>query len=153
NRSSNSGSGRSLSGSVVDRANRRASWLSGEGDTAASAASGRASPLVRDGRSPGTRVFGGDRSCRDSCGGVRARPRPDTLVTVPARAVPPRTGGATMAELSLGECKWRMVRRVLRAKRFRFEDCRNGTRRDDRDFEWLLENGFFTAVGDGWHEM
>jgi len=58
-----------------------------------------------------------------------------------------------MAELSLGECKWRMLRRVLRAKRFRFEDCRNGTRRDDRDFEWLLENGFFTAVGAGWHEM
>ena len=57
-----------------------------------------------------------------------------------------------MALLSLGESKWRMVRRVLKKKRFRFEDARNMTRFDRDYFDWLVGNGFFTGVGDGWYE-
>ncbi len=58
-----------------------------------------------------------------------------------------------MAQLSLGECRWRMVRRVLRKKRFRYEDCRNMTRHDEQHFDWLVENGFFVAAGEGWYEL
>jgi hypothetical protein len=58
-----------------------------------------------------------------------------------------------MAQLSLGEVRWRMVRRALKKKRFRFEDCRNQRRQDLRDFEWLVENGIFSAVADGLYEM
>lgn len=54
-----------------------------------------------------------------------------------------------MAQLSLGESKWRMVRRVLRKKKFRFEDVRNMTRHDKAHFEWLLGNGFFEPAGEG----
>jgi hypothetical protein len=58
-----------------------------------------------------------------------------------------------MAQLSLGESKWRMLRRALKSKRFRFEDCRNQTRHDQRDFDWLVENGMFVDVGEGRYEM
>lgn len=58
-----------------------------------------------------------------------------------------------MAQLSLGECKWRMVRMVLKKKRFRFEDARNQTRHDQMHFDWLVENGLFVAVGDDWYEL
>lgn len=58
-----------------------------------------------------------------------------------------------MAQLSLGECKWRMVRMVLKKKRFRFEDARNQTRHDKMHFDWLLENGLFVAVGDNSYEL
>ncbi|MBN9520825.1 hypothetical protein J0H58_20280 [bacterium] len=54
-----------------------------------------------------------------------------------------------MAQLSLGEGKWRMLRRVLKKKRFRYTDCRNMTRLDQAHFDWLVENGFFAQVGDG----
>jgi len=57
-----------------------------------------------------------------------------------------------MAELFLSENLWRMLRRVYRKKRFRFEDARNMTRQDQKQFDWLVEHGFFTAIGDGWFE-
>jgi hypothetical protein len=52
-----------------------------------------------------------------------------------------------VAQLSLGESKWRMVRRVLKKKRFAFADARNMTRHDQAHFDWLTEKGFFVAVG------
>ena len=59
-----------------------------------------------------------------------------------------------MAQLSLGECKWRMVRMVLKKKRFRFEDARNQTRHDQMHFDWLVANGLFVSLGDdGWFEL
>jgi hypothetical protein len=59
-----------------------------------------------------------------------------------------------MAQLSLGEGKWRMLRRGLgTGKRFRFTDCRNGTRHDKDHFDWLLVQGFFVDAGDGWYEV
>lgn len=58
-----------------------------------------------------------------------------------------------MAQLSLSECKWRMIRRVLKKKRFRFEDARNGTRHDQDQFDWLVEAGFVVAVGDDTYEL
>jgi hypothetical protein len=58
-----------------------------------------------------------------------------------------------MAQLSLGEGKWRMVRRVYRKPRFRFEDARNWTRLDTAHFEWLVGNGFFGDLGGGWYKV
>jgi len=58
-----------------------------------------------------------------------------------------------MAQISLGESRWRMLRRVLRKKKFRFEDARNQTRQDREHFDWLVEHGFFVASGDGWFEV
>jgi hypothetical protein len=58
-----------------------------------------------------------------------------------------------MAQLSLGEPKWRMIRRALKKRQFRFEDCRNMTRNDQRHFDWLVENGFFQALGAGLHTL
>ena len=58
-----------------------------------------------------------------------------------------------MAMLSMGESRWRMVRRVLRRKRFGYADCRNQTRHDKVHFEWLVGNGFFAAVGDDQYEV
>ena len=58
-----------------------------------------------------------------------------------------------MAQLSMGESKWRMLRRVLRAKRFRYTDCRNMTRHDQAHFEWLLDCGFFAEVGEDAYEV
>jgi hypothetical protein len=40
-----------------------------------------------------------------------------------------------MALISLGESKWRMIRRVLTARRFTFADARNGNRLDRENFE------------------
>jgi hypothetical protein len=57
-----------------------------------------------------------------------------------------------MAELFLSENLWRMIRRVYRKKRFRFEDARNMTRQDQKQFDWLVKQGFFAALGDGWYE-
>lgn len=58
-----------------------------------------------------------------------------------------------MAQLSLGESKWRMVRRALSKKRFTLADVRDMTRHDKKHFEWLIENGFFVAVGGGRYEL
>ena len=57
-----------------------------------------------------------------------------------------------MAELFLSENVWRMVRRVYRKKRFQFDDARNMTRHDQKQFDWLVENGFFVSMGDDWFE-
>ncbi|MBX9626604.1 MAG: hypothetical protein K2X82_22575 [Gemmataceae bacterium] len=54
-----------------------------------------------------------------------------------------------MASISLGESRWRMVRRVLKKKKFRYEDARNMTRHDQIHFDWLVQHGFFSEVGDG----
>jgi hypothetical protein len=54
-----------------------------------------------------------------------------------------------MALLSLGECRWRMLRRALKKKRFRYEDTRNMARQDRAHFDWLVEHGFFAEAGDG----
>lgn len=56
-----------------------------------------------------------------------------------------------MAAISLGESRWRMVRRVLKRKKFRFEDSRNMTRHDQLHFDWLVANGFFNDLGNGWY--
>jgi hypothetical protein len=58
-----------------------------------------------------------------------------------------------MALLSLGENRWRMIRRALRMKRFRYEDCRNWNRQDKGYFAWLVRQGFFAAIGDGHYEV
>lgn len=58
-----------------------------------------------------------------------------------------------MAQLSLGEAKWRMLRRVIRMKRFRYEDCRNMHRFDRDHFDWLVERGFVADAGGGWYEV
>jgi hypothetical protein len=58
-----------------------------------------------------------------------------------------------MALISLGESRWRMIRRVLKKKRFRFEDARNMTRHDEDHFLWLVENGFFVQVGENWYSI
>ncbi len=58
-----------------------------------------------------------------------------------------------MAQVFLSENKWRMVRRVCRKKRFRFEDARNMTRHDQDHFNFLVEYGFFVAVGEEWYEL
>jgi hypothetical protein len=52
-----------------------------------------------------------------------------------------------VALISVGESKWRMLRRVLRKKRFAFADCRNQARFDKSYFDWLVENGFYVAAG------
>jgi hypothetical protein len=62
-------------------------------------------------------------------------------------------GLTRMAQLSLGEGRWRMLRRVLKKRRFRYADCRNMTRLDQTHFDWLVENGFFTVAGDGVFEV
>lgn len=58
-----------------------------------------------------------------------------------------------MAQLSLGESRWRMLRRVSRAKRFRYADCRNMTRHDQEHFDWLVAQAFFAVAGDGTFEV
>jgi hypothetical protein len=46
-----------------------------------------------------------------------------------------------------------MLRRVLRKRRFKFEDCRNMTRHDKAHFDWLVEHGFVADLGGGWYEL
>lgn len=58
-----------------------------------------------------------------------------------------------MALVGLGELKWRMLRRVVRKRRFRYEHARNMSRNDKRYFEWLLANGFFEDLGEGWYRV
>jgi hypothetical protein len=58
-----------------------------------------------------------------------------------------------MAQLSLGESKWRMVRRVLKKKRFQYDDARNQSRFDKGYFDWLVEKGFFEDLGGGWYTL
>jgi hypothetical protein len=58
-----------------------------------------------------------------------------------------------MAQLSLGESRWRMLRRVVKKKRFRYDDARNMTRQDQAHLDWLVDNGFFAVVGDGAFEV
>jgi hypothetical protein len=58
-----------------------------------------------------------------------------------------------MAQLSLGESRWRMVRLALKRKKFRYQDCRNMARQDEAHFEWLLAQGLFRDLGDGWYEV
>jgi hypothetical protein len=52
-----------------------------------------------------------------------------------------------MAQLSLGENRWRMLRRVLKKKRFRYEDARNMTRHDRAHFDWFVAAGFVAPAG------
>ena len=58
-----------------------------------------------------------------------------------------------MASISLGESRWRMVRRVLKKKKFKYDDARNMTRHDQTHFDWLIEYEFFAAAGDGWYTV
>jgi hypothetical protein len=58
-----------------------------------------------------------------------------------------------VAQLSLGEGKWRMLRRALKKKRFRYEDARSMTRLDRAHFDWLAGNGFFAPAGGGVFEV
>ena len=58
-----------------------------------------------------------------------------------------------MAQISLSENRWRMLRLALRKKRFRFEDVRTWRRRDQDDVDWLVENGFFADIGNGYYEL
>ena len=46
-----------------------------------------------------------------------------------------------------------MLRRALKRKRFRFGDCRNQRRHDQKDFDWLVANGMFVVAGDGGYEL
>ena len=56
-----------------------------------------------------------------------------------------------MASISMGESKWRMLRRGLKKKRFQFDDTRNMSRNDRAHFDWLVKRGFFHAVGEGFY--
>lgn len=48
-----------------------------------------------------------------------------------------------MAQLSLGEAKWRMLRMaVLHGPTFKFLDVRSWTRQDRTNFDWLLARKF-----------
>jgi hypothetical protein len=58
-----------------------------------------------------------------------------------------------MAQISLGESRWRMLRRVLRKKKFLYDDARNQTRHDQSHFDWLVKNGFFEDSGGGWYAV
>jgi hypothetical protein len=58
-----------------------------------------------------------------------------------------------MAQLSLGESRWRMLRRVVKKKRFSYADCRNMTRYDEDHFDWLVDHGFVAVAGEGTYEM
>jgi hypothetical protein len=53
-----------------------------------------------------------------------------------------------MALLSLGENRWRMLRRVIKKKTFRFEDARNMSMRDRRHFDWFVASGFISELED-----
>jgi hypothetical protein len=55
-----------------------------------------------------------------------------------------------MALLSMGESKWRMLRRGLKKKKFRYEDTRNMSRNDQLHFDWLVAGGFIKEIGDGY---
>ena len=55
-----------------------------------------------------------------------------------------------MALLSMGESKWRMLRRGLKKKKFRYEDTRNMSRNDESHFDWLVAGGFFKELGDSY---
>jgi hypothetical protein len=46
-----------------------------------------------------------------------------------------------------------MLRRVLKKKRFKFEDARNWTRNDRIHFEWLVNNEFIQDLGGGWYAV
>jgi hypothetical protein len=58
-----------------------------------------------------------------------------------------------MAQLSLGEVKWRMARRVLNLKTFTVADARNQTRHDRKHFDWLVAHGFFVRAGEDTYEV
>jgi hypothetical protein len=58
-----------------------------------------------------------------------------------------------MAQLSLGESRWRMLRRGLKKKSFKYEDVRNMTRHDQQHFDWLVENGLFRQAGPDHYEL
>jgi hypothetical protein len=58
-----------------------------------------------------------------------------------------------MAQLSLGEGRWRMLRRVVKTKRFKYADARNMTRFDQHHFDWFVENGFFAVAGEDVFEV
>ena len=58
-----------------------------------------------------------------------------------------------MASISMGESRWRMLRRGLKKKRFKFEDTRNMSRNDKAHFEWLIRQGFIEAVGEGFYTV
>ena len=42
---------------------------------------------------------------------------------------------------------------MLKKKRFRYDDARNQTRHDQTHFDWLVGNGFFVDLGDGWYSI
>jgi hypothetical protein len=55
-----------------------------------------------------------------------------------------------MAELSLGESKWRMLRLALKKpRRFRFEDVRAMIRKDRENLDWLVARGFVADLSGG----
>lgn len=58
-----------------------------------------------------------------------------------------------MALLSMGESRWRMLRRGLKKKKFRYEDARNMSRNDQIHFDWLVSSGFFKHLGDGYYTV
>jgi hypothetical protein len=58
-----------------------------------------------------------------------------------------------MTLLSLGESRWRMLRRVVKKKRFAFEDMRNQTRNDRQHLDWFVANGFVAPAGEEVFEL
>ena len=58
-----------------------------------------------------------------------------------------------MALISLGEAKWRMLRRGLIAGRFRPDDVLGGAPGEVARFLWLADNGFLADTGGGWFEL
>ncbi len=58
-----------------------------------------------------------------------------------------------MAQLSMGETKWRMLRLAIKKKRFRYEHVRNWSRKDEEQLRWLMDRGFVEDLGDGWYAV
>lgn len=58
-----------------------------------------------------------------------------------------------MASISMGESRWRMLRRGLKKKRFKYDDTRNMSRNDKLHFEWLVKQGFIAPAGEGFYTV
>lgn len=58
-----------------------------------------------------------------------------------------------MAQFSLGERKWRILRLALRKTPFRFADIRLMSSDDRGQLDWLIEHGFVDDFGGDQHRL
>jgi hypothetical protein len=60
---------------------------------------------------------------------------------------------SSVAQFSLGERKWRILRLALRQTPFRFADIRLMSNDDRGQFDWLIEHGFVDDLGGDQHRL